>query len=193
MLCLKANVARVCFEDFRCLIGMLQVFHMGVPKVDPNVLSVFQTYVTSVFIWMLHMFHTIVVNVLFGCCICLSMNFQAFSVVFASVSDACFKCFKHMFQVFICLHTYVTNVLSRCSKNRSSIAVEDPPIAAGVRAGKVVGGVSGLMWGQEARATFGWRGPSRGGRPGASTVFFLKRHLDFLSSNKCVINNISNN
>jgi hypothetical protein len=35
---------------------MLQVF-------VPNVLSVFQTYVTSMFIWILHMFYTYVASV----------------------------------------------------------------------------------------------------------------------------------
>jgi hypothetical protein len=51
-------------------------------------------------------------------------------------------------------------------KNRSGVVVEDPPTAASVRAGKVAGGVSGLMWGQEARETFGRRGPPRGGTSG---------------------------
>jgi hypothetical protein len=70
---------------------MLQVFDMDIAKVDwdvayicccngythmlqesvPNVSSVFQTYIASVFIWMLHMFHTDVANVLFGYCVCL--------------------------------------------------------------------------------------------------------------------------
>jgi hypothetical protein len=48
------------------------------------------------------MFHTYVVSVLYGCCICL----QWFSIVFkcfASVADACckyFSCFVCMLQVF---------------------------------------------------------------------------------------------
>ena len=72
----------------------MQVFHMDVAKVDQdvakvdwavayvamvvhvcckhsNVSSVFQTYVASVFIFMLHMFHTYVASVLSGFCICL--------------------------------------------------------------------------------------------------------------------------
>ena len=43
-----------------------------------NVSSIFQTYVASVFIWMLHMFHTYVVSVLSGCCVCFAMGFKCF-------------------------------------------------------------------------------------------------------------------
>ena len=73
----------------------------------PNVSSVFQTYVASVFIWMLHIFHTYVLSVLSIYCICFAIDFQVFSGVFVSVSDACFK-------YFICLQIYVTSVASRC-------------------------------------------------------------------------------
>jgi hypothetical protein len=51
---------------------------------------VVQMYVASVFIWILHMFHTYVVSVLSGCCVCL----QWLSSVFASISFSC------TFQVF---------------------------------------------------------------------------------------------
>jgi hypothetical protein len=72
---LKAHVARICF---RCFRGMLQVFQMDVAKVDQDIayvarlymyvakdcyqcfICVFLTHVASVFIWMLHMFHTYV-------------------------------------------------------------------------------------------------------------------------------------
>jgi hypothetical protein len=50
----------------------------------------FQTYVASVFIWILHMFHTYVANILSGSCVCFAMVFLC---VFISVSDTCFKCF----------------------------------------------------------------------------------------------------
>jgi hypothetical protein len=64
------------------MLGMLQVFRTDVSKVDqdvayvamvctcmlqasvPNVSSVFEMHVVSVFIWMLHIFHTYVTSVL---------------------------------------------------------------------------------------------------------------------------------
>ena len=72
---------------------MLQVFYVDVAKVDRDVVYVamivhvcckllfpkfhqfFQTRVASVFIWMLHMFHTYVASVLFGCCVCFYNGF----------------------------------------------------------------------------------------------------------------------
>jgi hypothetical protein len=82
----------------------------------PNVSSVFQTYVTSVFIWMLHVFHTYVASVYLGVVYVFSMAFQVFFYVFASVSDACFKfsVFTRMLQIF---HLDV-------SKNKSGVASE---------------------------------------------------------------------
>ena len=35
-----------------------------------NVSSVFYLYIVSVFIWMLHIFHTYVANILSECCVC---------------------------------------------------------------------------------------------------------------------------
>jgi hypothetical protein len=69
---------------------MLQEFHADVVKVDRDVAYVaivdicckllfqtfhlfFQTYVTNVFILMLHMFDTYVASVLSGCCVCFTM------------------------------------------------------------------------------------------------------------------------
>jgi hypothetical protein len=115
---------------------MLQWLYTYLQVSVPHVLSVFQMYVASVFIWMLYMFHTYIANVLSGCCICVSMVFQVFSGVFACVSAVCFKCFKRMFQVFICLHTYVANVSPRYFRNRSGVAVGDSPAAASLQAGK---------------------------------------------------------
>ena len=72
---------------------MLQVFRTDVAKVDRDVEYVamamhlcckclfemfclfFQTYVASVFIWMLHMFYTYVASVLSRYCICFAMAF----------------------------------------------------------------------------------------------------------------------
>jgi hypothetical protein len=65
------------------------VFRMDIAKVDRDVAYVarvvhvcckhlfpmfhlfFQMYVASVFIWMLHMFHTYIASVLSRCCLCL--------------------------------------------------------------------------------------------------------------------------
>ena len=82
---------------------MLQVFHMDIAKVDRDVAYVamvvhlcckclfpmfhmfFQMYVASVFIRMLHMFHTYIVSVLFGCCVRVAMVFKCFMCVFLQV------------------------------------------------------------------------------------------------------------
>jgi hypothetical protein len=47
-------------------------------NIYPNVSSVFQTYVATVFIWMLRMFNTYVPSVLSGCCVCVAMVFTCF-------------------------------------------------------------------------------------------------------------------
>jgi hypothetical protein len=84
------NVAHACFECFICFVHMFQVLLCGCCKSRsgcciccndctrilqvsiPNVSSVFfHTYVANVFIWLLHMFHTYIVSVLSGCCMCL--------------------------------------------------------------------------------------------------------------------------
>jgi hypothetical protein len=75
---------------------MLQVFNADVVKVDMDVAyfamvvhvcckllflmfhMFFQTCVASVFIWMLHMFHTYVATVLSGCCVCFTIVFECF-------------------------------------------------------------------------------------------------------------------
>ena len=72
-----------------------------------NASSIFQTYVASVFIWMLHMFHTYDASVLSGYCVCLQC-FQLFSGVFqvfqtyvasvSAISDVCCMCFIWMLQ-----------------------------------------------------------------------------------------------
>jgi hypothetical protein len=79
-----------------------------------NVLSVFQTHVANVFIYMLHMFYTYVAIVLSECCVCFAMVFKCLLGVCESISDAYFKC-------FICLQTYVSNAVSGCFKSRSRV------------------------------------------------------------------------
>ena len=96
------------------MLYLLQWFvHVCCKAYVPNVSSVFRMYVASVFISMLHMFHTYVVSVLSACCVCL----QWFSSVFR-----CFcKCFRRMFQVFHLLW-YVASVASRYFKSISRVA-----------------------------------------------------------------------
>jgi hypothetical protein len=63
----------------------------------PNVSSIFQMYVASVFIVMLHMFHTML-QVFYFDVAYVCNGFQVFfSRVFASVSRTCFKCFICLF------------------------------------------------------------------------------------------------
>ena len=85
-----------------CCICMLQDF-------VPNVSVIFPTYVASVFICMLHVFHTYVACVLSGCCIYFAMIFSSVFRCFTSGSDVCCKYFN-------CFRTYVANVLFGCFK-----------------------------------------------------------------------------
>jgi hypothetical protein len=64
---------------------VVMVLHLCCKRLFSNVLSVFQTYVANVFIWILHMFHIYVASVLSGCCVCVAMDFQVFLLVFVSV------------------------------------------------------------------------------------------------------------
>jgi hypothetical protein len=98
------DVAHVAMTIHACCKYMFQMFYLF-----------FQTYVASMFIWMLHMFHMYVAIVLAGCCIFFAMTFHVFSAVFASVSNVCFKC-------FICLQTFIANISSGCFKSRSCVA-----------------------------------------------------------------------
>jgi hypothetical protein len=58
------NVAKYierCYICCNCFIGMLQVYVSSVSDIsEVCFIFAFQTHVTSVFIWMLHMFHTYV-------------------------------------------------------------------------------------------------------------------------------------
>ena len=116
----KDHVARVCFKCFRCLILMLQVFHLYAAKVDRNVAHVevaihvcfkcmfqmfhlvFQTYVCKCSSRCCISFHTYVASVSSGCCVCLQMVFNCIQVFFkylmyvsivSAVSYVCSKCF----------------------------------------------------------------------------------------------------
>ena len=99
---------------------MLQAFHTDVAKVDQDVAYVaivvhvrcksmssmfhlfFHMYVASVFIWMLHMFHTYVACVFSGCCLCL----ESFSSVFG--------CFRRMLQVCVSNISVISDICYQC-------------------------------------------------------------------------------
>jgi hypothetical protein len=102
-----------------------------------NVSSVFQSYVASVFIWMLHMFSHI-------CCKCfiwmLCMFFKCFCM-----------CFRRMFQTFHLSFLYVASVASECLKSRSGVT-------HGIRMGSWRGRE------RSPRVTFGGAGPHAAAR-----------------------------
>jgi hypothetical protein len=80
---------------------MLQAYVLSVSDVlEVYFISVFQTHVASVFIWMLHMFYTYVACVLFDVCVWLQW--------FSSVSEAVSSVFQ----------TYVATVVFECFKSR---------------------------------------------------------------------------
>jgi hypothetical protein len=107
--------------------GMLQVFHMDVAKVDREAAYVamvvhiccklllcfiyFQTYVASVFIWMLYMFHTYVCKCVIWMLrmffVIVSSVFQVFLLVFQMHVSSVSFAFRHMLQV---LHLNVLKV-----------------------------------------------------------------------------------
>jgi hypothetical protein len=104
-------------------LGILQVFHIDVAKVDRDVpyvamvvhvcckrlLKVLHTYVESVFIWMLHMFYTYVGNVFIW-------MLQWFHMFFASVFKAFHYVFRHMLQVLYSDVSKVNQVLHLASR-----------------------------------------------------------------------------
>jgi hypothetical protein len=86
---LKGHVASLCFERFRCFIGMLQVFHMYVVKVDRDIAYV--TMVVHVCCKILFpVFHRFFSDV---CCTCVYLNV-------AYVSHICCKCFISTLYMF---------------------------------------------------------------------------------------------
>ena len=61
------DVAYVAMVVHVCCKSLFQMFH-----------RFFQTYVASVFIWMLHMFHKYVASILSGCCVYFTIVFKCF-------------------------------------------------------------------------------------------------------------------
>jgi hypothetical protein len=100
------DVAYAAIAVHVCCKLLFHMFHLFV-----------QTYVASVFIWMLHTFHTYAAIVLFGCCICFTHMLLVFYLDVAYVLQCFFKCFSSAFASvseasFICLQTYVVNSTS---------------------------------------------------------------------------------
>jgi hypothetical protein len=58
------------------------IVHLCCKYVFPMFHLFFHMYVVSVFIWMLHMFHTYILGVLFGCCVRVAMVFKCFRRMF---------------------------------------------------------------------------------------------------------------
>jgi hypothetical protein len=141
----------------------------------PNVSSVFQTYVASMFIWMLHLFHTYVGNVYLNVAYVCNGFFSVLGVL-ASVSGVRCKCFA-CFECFVAFE---------CCKTRSDVArvamephlpqlpdtvAGAPPSGRRCLGGKAEGARAVPAWGRTTRATSGQRGPHVGckrGRPNAS-------------------------
>jgi hypothetical protein len=83
------DVAHVATVIHVCCKRLFQIFHLF-----------FQTYVASVFIWMLYMFHTYLASVFFSM---LHIFCNGFFKCFYNVSYACFKyfiCLQTMLQMF---------------------------------------------------------------------------------------------
>jgi hypothetical protein len=92
---------------FKCFIGMLQVFHLDVTKVDRDVsyvAMVVETCCKRLF-QMFHLFFKCMLQVyLFGSCICFTHTLQVFYLdaayffnEFLSVFRCFCKCFRRMF------------------------------------------------------------------------------------------------
>jgi hypothetical protein len=115
---LKIHFVSVCIKCFGCFRGMLELFQMNVVKVDQNIvyIAMLYTYVTevcskcficvfgriiaSVFIWMLHTFHTYIVSILSGYCVqWFSSVFHMFLQVFQKYVLSVLFVFRRMLQV----------------------------------------------------------------------------------------------
>jgi hypothetical protein len=93
----------LCFKCFRCFIGMLEVFHMDVTKVDQNVayVSMVVHVCYKLLFLMFHLFFQTMLQVcLFRCCICFTGMLQVFYLDVAYVLQWIFMCFRVFLQVF---------------------------------------------------------------------------------------------
>jgi hypothetical protein len=112
----------------RDVVYIIKVAHIYCKLLLPMFHLFLQTYVVSVFIWMLRMFHIFVCKCFYlDVAYVFTMIFKCFLGVFTSVLDACFKC-------FICLQTtYVASVASECFKSKSGVASLSLPCVASPR------------------------------------------------------------
>jgi hypothetical protein len=95
------HVASVCFKYFKCFVGMFQVFHADIVKVDRDVAYVamivhicckcmfFQTYIASVFIDVAYVSHI--------CCKCFIWMLHMFAIVYQVFFMCCCMCFRRLF------------------------------------------------------------------------------------------------
>ena len=105
------HVASVCFKCFKVFIGILQLFHADVTKVDrdgPYVAMVVHVCCKLLF----PMFHLCFLDACCNyvyldvayvphiCCMCFIRMLRMVAMVFKRVSGVFFKCFISMFQVF---------------------------------------------------------------------------------------------
>jgi hypothetical protein len=160
-----------CNSCTRILKGLLPMFHLC-----------FRTYVASMFIWMLHIFHTYVACVSSRCCGCLQ-RFQVLSGVFFQVfqkhvASVCFKCFtrfRHMLQVFylniayvvVAIHmlqAYVSFVLDICCCKFSILQVFYEAQAVSPSGRRALGAQQGEQtWGRSRARASNNRASSREG------------------------------
>jgi hypothetical protein len=92
---------------------MLQVFRMGVAKVDRDVAMVVHVCCKCLFP-IFHLFFRYMLQVcLFRYCICFTYTLQVFYL------DVAYVC--NVFKCFICLLPYVTSVASRCFKSKCRV------------------------------------------------------------------------
>jgi hypothetical protein len=88
-------------QDVAYVAMSIYVLQMSVP----NILSIFQTYVASVFIWILFMFRTYIASVLSRFCICFCNDFlnvfRFFLQVFHMLVSNASSIFRHMLEVSI--------------------------------------------------------------------------------------------
>jgi hypothetical protein len=102
----------LCFKCFRCFIGMLQVFHMDVAKVDRDVAYVAMVVdvCCKLLLLMFHLFSRHMLQMcLFGCCIYLTRMLQVFYLDVVYVLQWLFMCFWVFLHVF---KTHVSNISS---------------------------------------------------------------------------------
>ena len=103
MFALKAHVANICFSSFS---GMLQVFRIGVVKVDRDVehVAMAMHVCFKCIFQMFYLYQTYVARFLSGCC-----KSRSRCYVYMHVASLFFKCFILLLQVFHLDVAYVCN------------------------------------------------------------------------------------